>query len=174
MRKEHLADHLPYELLMLRYTMAEIRKPQSTLLWNALFESFGVHARNLYDFLTNGADSRSLMAKDFNDSLKVDKGDVSGKMDRLRSEVLHLGKRRKGTQAEKIDLSDAEAVFGWIEAGMATFIASLGEYIAYWDANRADPSKVAAAPPTQGPTGPAQQSSTSHIVAVSYEIGKGP
>jgi len=53
-QKAYLQEHLPYELKMLRYTYGQLLQKQHCLSWNAHFESFAVHARNLVNFLTNG------------------------------------------------------------------------------------------------------------------------
>jgi hypothetical protein len=53
---EHLEEHVPYELLMLRFTLGKLRTEKHPLAWNAMLESFAVHARNLYSFLANKGD----------------------------------------------------------------------------------------------------------------------
>jgi hypothetical protein len=50
---EHLEEHIPYELLMLRFTLGKLRTEKHPLAWNGMLESFAVHARNLYCFLIN-------------------------------------------------------------------------------------------------------------------------
>ena len=49
----HLGDHLPYELLMLRHSYQRTFEDRYPLDWNASYEAFAVHARNLFDFLMN-------------------------------------------------------------------------------------------------------------------------
>ncbi len=62
---EHLREHLPYELLMLRHTYDRINGNRYTLDWNAYYESFTIHARNLLDFLNNEGTGNNLKAKEF-------------------------------------------------------------------------------------------------------------
>ena len=71
----YLEDHLAYEVLMLRHALTKITTFQHPLEWNAYFESFVVHARNLYAFLTNDDDSRTFKARDFINGFQSQKTD---------------------------------------------------------------------------------------------------
>ena len=62
---DYLEEHLPYELLMLRHTHSTLLQTQDVLNWNAFFECFVVHARNLYNFLRNKSDLNTFAAVDF-------------------------------------------------------------------------------------------------------------
>ena len=59
---KYLQEHLKYERKMIGYTYQELfSKNHETLLskglrWCAMFESFGVHARNLYEFFMHRGD----------------------------------------------------------------------------------------------------------------------
>jgi hypothetical protein len=46
-KRDYLEEHLPYMMKMLRYTHGQMLQKQHYLCWNAHFESFAVHARNL-------------------------------------------------------------------------------------------------------------------------------
>lgn len=46
-----LKEHVRYERMMIRHVYKELHQQKDQLIWNALYESFGVHARNLYKFL---------------------------------------------------------------------------------------------------------------------------
>jgi len=52
-QRDYLQEHLPYMLKMLRYTYGQMLQEQHYLSWNAHFESFSIHARNLTRFLSN-------------------------------------------------------------------------------------------------------------------------
>ena len=140
----YLQEHLPYELLMLRYTLKKIVAPQLRLDWNVYFESFAVHARNLYDFLTNSEDSRNFKAKDFVAYFSISKEDkVISMFTRLHSQVFHLPKNRPTDQAKKANADRAKLVSRWIETNFATFISGLGaDYGSKWHGEDADPSKI--------------------------------
>jgi hypothetical protein len=66
----HLREHIPYELLMLRHTHRQLSQVDGQLDRNAFLEAFAVHARNLFNFLTNREDSRNLKASDFKSAYK--------------------------------------------------------------------------------------------------------
>ena len=124
--KELLSDHLPYELLMLRYTFREIHLTQPALRWNALFESFAAHARSLHEFLTGKSDNRNVHATDLVPDFKPSKPDrVRGKVDALNQKILHLGTTRSAAQNDKINLGDAKVLFDWLEANVEALIQRL-------------------------------------------------
>jgi hypothetical protein len=84
-KKEYLSEHLFYELLMLRYTAMQLKEVREQLAWNSFFESFGVHARNLYDFARNERDSRNFKASDFVDKFDCGENEsIRGLMEKLR------------------------------------------------------------------------------------------
>jgi len=141
----HLKEHLPYEIRMLRYTLGELTKRRSHVLeWNVYFESFAVHARNLYDFLTNSDDSRNFKAKDFIDQFATLKTDqTKGTFEKLNSQVFHLGKSRPTNQTEKANRDHAKKVASWIEKEFNRFVDGLApRYRSEWDWDNADPSKI--------------------------------
>jgi hypothetical protein len=73
-QRDYLDEHLPYTLKMLRYTHGQMLQQQHYLSWNAHFESFAVHARNLVNFLTSN-DKSNFEAKDFVKRYKARIGD---------------------------------------------------------------------------------------------------
>jgi hypothetical protein len=52
-------EHVYYELLMLNYAKQRIENAPDFMFWNAMFATFNVSARNLYDFLNNKGDRRT-------------------------------------------------------------------------------------------------------------------
>jgi hypothetical protein len=140
----HLAEHLPYEVLMLRHTHSQLHQEQSRLDWNAFLESFASHARNLIDFLTNRGDNRNFTASDFERTYRAKSHqDLMGAMEKLRYQILHFGKRRPLDQDKKLSLGDAHRLFQWIENEIPRFIVSLcPEYRASWTEERANPSSA--------------------------------
>ena len=48
---QYLKEHVAYERTMLGYTYARLHDTALGTGWNVVYESFGIHARNLYDFL---------------------------------------------------------------------------------------------------------------------------
>src|ERR1700681_1670057 len=90
---DYLDEHLPYMLKMLRYDYGQILQSQHYLSWNAHFESFAVHVRNLVNFLTNN-DTGNFKASEFMQEFKARKGDISGPITKLDQQVFHLHKAR--------------------------------------------------------------------------------
>jgi len=143
-RQEYLREHLFYELLMLRYTLGRIKNNVTQILWNALFESFCLHARNLYGFLRNERDNRNVIASDYIDQFTCGRQNkIAGTMDRLNQQLLHLGKRRYQSGEEKLDTSDAIEIAKWIEEGIKKFSEELRDpYVGHWKQDDADPSNA--------------------------------
>lgn len=128
---------------MLRYTASRLPHINTQLLWNTLFESFGVHARILYDFLRNEKDSRNFKASDFVDRFECGEIEsIRGLMEKLRQQLLHLGKRRYRDGEHKLNVENAMKIKEWIEKGLAKFTKELGEpYRNHWNPDDADPTK---------------------------------
>jgi hypothetical protein len=125
-KDELLGHHLPYELLMLRYAHREIQLTQPALRWNALLESFATHARALHEFLTGKSDNRNAHATDLIPAFKPKKPEkVRGKIDALNQKILHLGTTRTASADNKVDLSDANTLFDWIETNIALLLDQL-------------------------------------------------
>jgi hypothetical protein len=165
----YLQEHLPYEVLMLRYaidkiTTGEITTPQQQLDWNAHYESFVLHARNLYMFLTNG-DRSNVKASNFVPEFKAQKtNDTISTFQRLGTEAFHLGPER--STDHKVAMNEAKAVKDWLLSNFSTFVGKLNDsYRVHWQPTRADPATQASAM-TFGPTGP---SATNHIFAIQTE-----
>jgi len=68
-KMEYMEEHIPYELLMLRHTYQQMKSSNNQLDWNAFFESFCLHARNLYKFLRNDRVNTTFVAVDFTEEL---------------------------------------------------------------------------------------------------------
>src|SRR5271169_3273197 len=100
---EHLTEHLPYELLMLRHTRERMSSPRYPLDWNAHYESFAVHARNLFDFLMNDATQANFKASHFS-TFKASKNAEVQRLIRqdFHSQILHLGKNRESDEDRKV------------------------------------------------------------------------
>jgi hypothetical protein len=123
---ECLEDHLPYELMMLRYTRSRLGEPQSALIWNATLESFAMHARLLFEFLTNDGESRNFKAEDFSHGyVAKGKEKMRGKRDKLNEGLFHLAKTRSSDHHKKVSTEVAIVLFDWIEDRFEGFLASL-------------------------------------------------
>jgi hypothetical protein len=165
--QDHLADHLPYELAMLRYTRDQLTRPHGQLDWNAYFESFIVHGRNLYHFLTSDDDARNMKADDYETAylpIEKERQKLQGTLIKLHEQVLHLAKRRPTDPREKFNRTHAEKLQAWIEDEMKRFLDCLNsDYRQCWDADRADPKCWA-------PTVPALRTTSSSGEVVGYVL----
>jgi hypothetical protein len=125
---EHLEEHIPSELLMLRFTLGKLQNEKHPLAWNAMLESFAVHARNLYWFLVNKRNHQEdYSACDFAKNYTVpNASDMTGPFQRLNRQVIHLGKQRKKINTDKFQTHHAEKVSEWIESAMLKFRDALG------------------------------------------------
>jgi hypothetical protein len=163
----YLEDHLPYEILMLRYTFQKIMAFQSQLDWNAYYESFVLHARNLYLFLTNG-DGSNAKASDFIAGFKAQKtNETISAFQRLGTQVFHLGPARPSDELQKVAIVQATVVNNWLDQNFSSFIDGLDEkYRLHWQPGRADPAQAPGQIMRFGYTGP---SATNHIIVVQTE-----
>jgi len=137
---DFLAEHLLYELLMLRFAHAQILKPQGQLTWNALYESFAVHARILFDFLTNDAHSENMQASDYNSAFEAkDPGAVRGVKNSLNPHVLHLAKIRKEAD-RKPHIDRLKKLYVWLDENLIRFGHELPQnFSKHWHPERANP-----------------------------------
>lgn len=131
---EYLREHLPYEMLMLKYTHRNIHRTRRRLDWNAYFESYFVHARNLYHFLTNERDSRNFKANDFVSGFSIEKPpDAVGIFLKSHAQLFHLAKIRTSDPTKKLLLTDADESKHWIDENFSSFIKKLDEpFRSYW------------------------------------------
>jgi hypothetical protein len=139
--EDYLNRNLGSDLLMLRYTLSKIKTLQHQMDWNAYFESFAVHARNLYYFLTN-EDGPNRRARDFTSQFKASKTSETIRVfDKVHGQILHLGRNRPDDPSKKANLDSAQRLSDWIENNFKAFIDGLGPEYA-WDSENADPSRI--------------------------------
>ncbi len=138
-RISYLKEHLTYEVLMLRYTAKFLTSEANQLAWNAHFESFCVHARSLYEFLTNSGDSRNFAAKDYS-TAAAQKEKMIGIVNRLNEQVMHLTKNRFTDEQKKVTLDDVRRASAWMQEKLQDFVNALREpYNKVWDEDAATP-----------------------------------
>jgi hypothetical protein len=168
-RIAYLREHLSYEVLVLRFTLMLLGTSEDALLWNAMYESFSVHARNLFDFLRNEKDPRNFKASDFIEKFSVkDRNKIHGLMQTMQKQVLHLGKRRTAVIEEKINFDDVTKIAEWIETAFKQFIDELpSPYPEHWDWKWADPTLSGESISLRGPP-----SQSSHPIFMGTGPGK--
>jgi hypothetical protein len=131
----YLSEHLKYERDMLRFTYDMLFKTDG-YRWCAMFESFGVHARNLYDFLRHEGKSNTVRADNYVPGRsKPAASNVDGKMN---GSFFHLSTSR--LENKPVSLADAIAIGGWIDREWAVWASQLGEpFKAFVDTSPACP-----------------------------------
>lgn len=109
---EYLTNHLAYERKMLGFTFKMLFQSDG-LRWCAFFESFGLHARNLYDFLRHeGKKGNTIRADDY---LVGRKRPAPSRVDgRLNTSFFHLSTDR--LKNDPVNLDDAIQIAQWIDA----------------------------------------------------------
>jgi hypothetical protein len=154
-RRAYLKNHLPYEMLMLRYAAQTLPQRRLQLEWNMCVESFTVHARIIYEFLTNADNPQNFRARDYAPGFSAPKtDDTKSIFGRVHCQVLHLGKKRENDATRKIVMSDVEKTVRWIEPHFKSFLDSLdGTMRSCWDEGLATPPEeglsIAVSDPTQ-------------------------
>lgn len=136
----YLDEHLPYERMMLDYTFGKITTQQSQCDWNAYYESFVIHARNLYNFLTNN-DGTNAKAHEFVFNFKARKStgtiSISSK---LLAQVHHLSPKRPSAAEQKVQADDARVLYSWIDDNFDQFIRGLPENLrTLWNESKSRP-----------------------------------
>ncbi|MFC3100668.1 hypothetical protein [Altererythrobacter lauratis] len=156
----YLKEHLKYERDMLRFTYGMLFQTED-LGWCAMFESFGIHARNLYDFLRHeGSATNTVRADDYVPGRK--KPSASNGDGKLNGSFFHLSTSRLANKP--VSLTDAIAIGGWIDKEWAAWTEQLREpFKALVDAYPACPA------PTSGIVA-RSPSATNHITTTSSTV----
>ena len=100
-----MRHHLPYELWMMRESLAAAKRGAPTRFQqNLQVEGFAVHARNLIEFLKNG-DACGFNPADFTtDAFSVNRTFIRQKLvDMINEQISHLTSDRTENQNEKFD-----------------------------------------------------------------------
>lgn len=121
-------EHVLYEIDMLRGTHERFQNCQDDVTRNALLESFGMHARNLSDFLRNksAGGRNTVLASQFNTQFRHQRpSDANGAFQRLNSGMHHLGTDR--AKGQKFSLKDATDILRWIDRDFQRFLDDLPE-----------------------------------------------
>jgi hypothetical protein len=130
-KQKYLQEHITYEIIMLRYTYGSLyHKTEAS--WNAHYEAFLVHARNLRDFLSGNSKSpnqakpnvvASLFSSTFTHSIPPKIKDI---FKRAHEQVLHLGMYRDYVAPGKLQLHlEVTELYDYIGDTLAAFIAKL-------------------------------------------------
>ena len=118
---EYLTKHLAYERQMLGYTFSQLHSQGNQLAWNAHFESFCIHARNLYCFLNNRKGSATLRACDFSPAWAGrSNNQILQNMDTF---IFHLSAGR--LKRKRFDFGQVQAIGMWLDGQWASWANEL-------------------------------------------------
>ena len=123
----YLEDRVSYEVVMLNYTFmrlltAQRSTPEEQLDRNAFLEAFGVHARNLVEFLSNEARGDERGAFDYVPGFQApDQAPVQRALLRLERQILRMPAPRATDRRERFDVDDARELYAWIVPAILRF-----------------------------------------------------
>jgi hypothetical protein len=109
--ERYLSEHLAYERKMLGHTYEKLSLPLS-LDWCAYFESFGIHARNIYHFLRHDGTKNTTIRADH--YVPQHKKPESSHIDpRMNESFFHLSTKR--LDGKPVNLQDAIDIGVWLD-----------------------------------------------------------
>lgn len=121
---EYLGEHIKYERDMLAFCYSKLHNTPPGLEWNAFFEAFGIHARNIYDFLRNeGRATTTFRADQYVQSWKPPEALL--KFNGLDQFVFHMSKSR--LEHAKLKLQDLQELFNWLDDEWAKWVGKLSD-----------------------------------------------
>lgn len=155
----YLREHLAYEREMLKYTFARLHDTQPGIAWNVVYESFGIHARNLYDFFRNEGKKGNTFRADYYVEGWGRAPSFLG-FNKLDSFLFHMSTYR--ADHEKLDLGTLQMLGKWIDIQWASWVSQLHtDYSGILDA---DP---VCAPPSELGEGISQSTACTALTTVS-------
>jgi len=120
----YLAEHVRYEREMLSLTFSKIHTTAPGYEWNAFYESFGIHARNLYDFFRNsGSRQTTYRACDY--APNWGKSDAETKFNELDVFLFHMSMGRSDRQ--KINVERIQLYGKWLNEAWSEWYGELPE-----------------------------------------------
>ena len=155
----YLEEHLSYEVVMLNYTFMRLltlqpSTPEEQLDRNAFLELFGVHARNLVDFLSEKSREDGRNASDYVPDFEApDQAGVNQAIFRLEKQILEVTSLRATDPQQKFNVGDARELYAWIVPAILKFQGQLDpSYRARLNAlGRAETLKEIPLPPSSRP-----------------------
>jgi hypothetical protein len=123
----YLEEHVSYEVVMLNYTFMRLltsraSTPEEQLDCNAFLEAFGVHARNLVDFLSEKSGENCRNASDYVPDFEApDQAQVRLALFKLEKQILHVTSLRATDSQEKFNVRDARELYAWIVPAILKF-----------------------------------------------------
>jgi hypothetical protein len=122
-------EHVYYESLMLNYAKNRVENAPDFMVWNSMFATFNVSARNLYEFLNNKGDRQTAVNVDdyklYRTATKRGStSDVSGTLQMLNAQCFHMGQKRFEVPDGKVNLAKIKEMHAWVVSNMADLLKS--------------------------------------------------
>ena len=127
----YLEEHVSYEVVMLNYTFMRLltlrpSTPEEQLDCNAFLELFGVHARNLVDFLSEKSREDGRNASDYVPDFEApDQARVNQAIFRLEKQILQVTSLGAADPQQKFNVGDARELYAWIVPAILKFQGQL-------------------------------------------------
>lgn len=154
---DYLEKHLSYERDMLGFT-APLLMSATGLDWCVMFEGFGLHARNIHDFLRNeGSASTTFRACDYVNDYKA--RDNSNIKEKMNQSFFRLSSNR--LKDSPVNLQDISELGSWIDRNWADWASQLREPF----------SKFVDISPVCGQLGKPTPSATNHFIVSTLAPG---
>ena len=118
-----LQEHITYERIMLGHTYIKIHSAICQLDWNAYYESFCVHARNLYDFLRNEGSNNTFFAGKYVSGWQKPQHD--DRFNKLDSFIFHMSQNR--LEKQKPNTENLQFIGKWIDKHWQIWHAKLND-----------------------------------------------
>lgn len=118
----YLDEHVSYEREMLEFTFKEMHDTPPGLKWNIVFESFCIHARNLYNFLRHdGRKQTTFRADDYVPGRSTPNAFLL--FNELDTFLFHMSTGR--IEKNKVNLGDVQTLGKWLDEQWAIWVSSL-------------------------------------------------
>lgn len=137
---KYLNEHLPYMLMMVRFTCGQIQRERDFRKRNAFIESFCVNARNCLNFLNNGdTGNTNMKACDFIPGFKANPRECSTIIRKMNEQTFHISENRTDKIVMKFNGGDADKVLKFIDTNIENFLKHLSSDMrAKWNDKVAD------------------------------------
>jgi hypothetical protein len=127
---EYFNEHILYELLMVRYAQKQL-KTETQIIWNAMFATFNVSARNLYEFLNNKGSNNEVKVCDYQKFYgkfgRTPISDITGTLQKLNERCFHMGKKGPTAPDKKVNSQKIQTMLDWIEENMNRLVTNFDE-----------------------------------------------
>ena len=132
----YLDEHVSYEVVMLNYTFMRVltcgprhRKSNSTSMLS--WSRFGVHARNLVDFLSKKSRKDDRNASDYvpNFEVSLDRASTGAGLFRFEKQILRVHDLQTRDCQDRFNADDAREIYYWVVPAILNFQEKLNHRV---------------------------------------------